>query len=388
MIHGCAGDMQLPILMYHNFTVDGETTSMTITQNRFREDMQFLREYGYTPLWAQDLVDIKANKKSMPERPVMVTFDDGYASNYTLAFPVLKEERIKATISIVTAHIRDQPDTGLVSSLTWAQVKELYESGLIDLGTHTHMLHNETNGGLLIPGGPDGVQRFRGETWTEYQTRVGKDIKTSIDQIKQNVGQSVQIRYFSYPFGATDSWFGEIIKENNILVSTTSRYKQATIAKGLYGLPRYRVTMEQPVSQLLQHTIKASPTASAAQMNGIDMTFSAYNIGGNNYVKLRDVAEIMNHTQAQFSVEWANNAVTLKRGTPYQADGSEHAQPSGGDRKGKSMIGAIRIDDKSEVLAAYNIDGNYYFKLRSLGEALNFQVDWDDATQMVIIKTE
>lgn len=59
---------------------------MTITGERFQEDMEYLEYNGYTPLLSADLIDIRAGRKSMPERPVMITFDDGYRSNYDIAY--------------------------------------------------------------------------------------------------------------------------------------------------------------------------------------------------------------------------------------------------------------------------------------------------------------
>ena len=65
---------KVPILMYHNLTNDpSAVTSMTITGERFQEDMEYLEYNGYTPLLSSDLIDIRAGKEAMPERPVMIT---------------------------------------------------------------------------------------------------------------------------------------------------------------------------------------------------------------------------------------------------------------------------------------------------------------------------
>lgn len=380
-----AADMQLPILMYHNLTVDGETNSMTITQERFREDMQFLKEYGYTPLLSADLIDISAGAKAMPEKPVMITFDDGYESNYTLGFPILKETGMKATISLITSHIRDNANVGVPTSMTWQQAREMYQSGIVDIGTHTHMLHNEENGGFELPGGPDGVQRMKGESWMDYQTRVGQDIRMSIRTIQANLGDNARVRYFSYPFGATDAWFGQVLVDNGLFVSTTTKSSTADIRNGLYGLPRYRITMELPVSQLLQHSATATPVASKVSLGGREVALPAYQIGGNNYVKLRDVAALLDGTAARFSVGWENGRVTVQKGAQYTPDGSELAPLSQQPHSGKSMVDPLMVDGKPAMLAAYNIDGNYCFKLRSLGDALGFRVDWDEANGILIL---
>ena len=81
----------MPILMYHNLTQDpNKTSSMTITDERFRLDMEFLESFGYTPLFPSEVEEIGEGKRSLPARPVMITFDDGYLSNYTIAAPILQ----------------------------------------------------------------------------------------------------------------------------------------------------------------------------------------------------------------------------------------------------------------------------------------------------------
>lgn len=378
---------QLPILMYHNLTVDGETGSMTITQERFREDMQYLAAYGYTPLLSADLIAIRAGVETMPEKPVMITFDDGYESNYTLAYPVLEETGMKATIALITSHIRDDTGGGMPTSMTWQQAKEMYESGIVDIGTHTNRLHNEENDGFEIPGGPDGIQRRKNEGWVDYQTRMNQDIGMSIRMIQKNIGDTVRVRYFSYPFGATDPWFGQVLLNNGLLVSMTTQSRIADIGAGLYGLPRIRVTMDLPVGKLLQHTVTAKPAQSALQIDGSPMTLPTYQINGSNYVKLRDVADLVNDTASQFSVGWDNGTVTLQKGAGYEPDGNELQPLDGGERTAVSMVGPLLEDGKQVVLEAYLIDGNYYFKLRSLGETVGFAVDWDENDHILIIKT-
>ncbi|MGE4549259.1 MAG: polysaccharide deacetylase family protein [Intestinibacillus sp.] len=382
-----AAETQLPILMYHNLTVDGETNSMTITQERFREDMRYLAAYGYTPLLAADLVDIRAGVEAMPEKPVMITFDDGYESNYTLAFPILEETGMKATVALITSHIRDDTGGGMPNSMTWQQAKEMYESGIVDIGTHTNRLHNEDNNGFEIPGGPDGIQRRKDEGWMDYQTRVNQDIGASIRMIQEKIGDTVRVLYFSYPFGATDPWFGQILLNNGLLVSTTTQARTADIGNGLYGLPRFRVTMDLPVSKLLQRSVTANPTQSALELDGKSMTLPTYQIDGSNYVKLRDVADLVNGTASQFSVGWDNGAVILRRGTAYEPDGSELRPLAGGGRTAESMAGPLLADGTPVVLEAYRINGNYYFKLRSLGETVGFAVDWNENDHILIIKT-
>lgn len=100
-----------------------------------------------------------------------------------------------------------------------------------------------------------------------------------------------------------------------------------------------------------------------------------------NYVKLRDVALVLNGTAAQFSVEW-DGAVNIGRGMAYAPNGSELSAPFSGDRAYQKAEAETRIDGKAAALAAIVLTddrgGAYtYYKLRDLGTALGFRVDWD-----------
>jgi hypothetical protein len=123
-------------------------------------------------------------------------------------------------------------------------------------------------------------------------------------------------------------------------------------------------------------------------VNGERVAFDAYMIAGNNYFKLRDLAYILDGTEKQFEVEWdgAQNAVMLTSGEAYTPAGGEMTAGSG---RGTAVLSAAKVylDGREIKLTAYTIGGNNYFKLRDIGEAVNFGVDWDGAGNMIIIDT-
>ena len=95
-----APDEPLAVLMYHHFVADGEECSeWTTTDACFREDLAWLRDHGYTFVLPREL----AAGEPLPEKPVMLTFDDGYNSNYTIAYPILEEFGAKAVIAVITS---------------------------------------------------------------------------------------------------------------------------------------------------------------------------------------------------------------------------------------------------------------------------------------------
>ena len=96
---------RLYVLMYHHFVPEGQTCNQwMLTDVRFREDLQWLTDHGWTTVLPSELTA----GTGLPEKAVMLTFDDGYRSNYEIAYPLLREFDAKAAISIVTQYTADQ----------------------------------------------------------------------------------------------------------------------------------------------------------------------------------------------------------------------------------------------------------------------------------------
>lgn len=114
----------------------------------------------------------------------------------------------------------------------------------------------------------------------------------------------------------------------------------------------------------------------------------AYNIKGNNYFKLRDIANLLNGTNAQFDVTWDNEkkAINLKSNTAYSTNDSISLDEIK-DPIAQGSTSAIYKDGGKILAGAYNISGNNYFKLRDIAAIFNFAVVWDNATKTIGIDT-
>jgi len=135
--------------------------------------------------------------------------------------------------------------------------------------------------------------------------------------------------------------------------------------------------------------VPAAPTASTVLVNGKNVAFDAYQIDGSNYFKLRDLAYTLNGTEKQFSVGWdeAANAISLVRNEPYVAVGGEMTGKGGGEATAAPTDSKILLNGFNAQFTAYNIGGNNYFKLRDIGAAINFGVDWDEENNTIAIDT-
>ena len=136
-------------------------------------------------------------------------------------------------------------------------------------------------------------------------------------------------------------------------------------------------------------TESASPTAQKLTVNGKAQETEIYNINGSNYFKLRDMAALLSGTGSQFSVDFdsARNAIVVNTGAAYAPVGGE----LGGAKE--QAVSAVKshqsvwIDGKYADLTAYNIGGSNFFKLRDLGAALGFDVDYDGATATMLVES-
>ena len=224
---------KLYILMYHD-VVEGDGSGCndwTITADRLREDLQWMTDQGFTFYLPREL----AQGVPLAEKSVMVTFDDGYASNYTLAFPLLKEFGAKAVISPIVRNIQE----GAPGYLTWDMCREMAASGLVEFGSHTYDLHGADD---------QGIRRLEGECQADYEARVLPDLQTSIDLLSAELGQPVT--FFAYPNGKTEPWAARFLGEH-FSVTVTTRHGPADLSGGLYSLPRHNVTVQNKASRWL-----------------------------------------------------------------------------------------------------------------------------------------
>lgn len=198
---------------------------------------------------------------------------------------------------------------------------------------------------------------------------------------KRNDVKDVSFKYLTLP-SSYNYWGLSAIPQSNINIPlgeiTFAQNANVTI-----------LDQPKPSEQTLTPQT-ATPTASKVLVNGNEVAFDAYNINGNNYFKLRDLAYIINGTQKQFEVGWdgANNAISLTKGKPYTSTGGEMAIRAIKENKTANPTSSkIYLDGKEVSFTAYNIDGNNYFKLRDIMKTFDVFVGWDGSTNTITLDT-
>ena len=166
--------IDLPIIMYHGLLKEEKRQGQfIISPNLFEQDLRYLQENGYTTVVIADLIAYVQDGKPLPEKPVMLTFDDGYYNNYLYAFPLLKQYNCKMVLSPIgryTDEYTQNKDTHAnYAHCSWDAVREMMASGLVEFQNHSYNLHS-------IDSGRKGAKKKAVESLVDYRTLLVEDV--------------------------------------------------------------------------------------------------------------------------------------------------------------------------------------------------------------------
>lgn len=232
-----AHTVQVPIVMYHSILREsGRQGNYVVSPKTLESDLAWLRGAGCHTIVVQDLLDYVYRQKPLPEKPVMLTFDDGYYNNYFYAYPLAKKYDSKIVVSPVGYYTDlftgGDADHANYSYLTWGEIGEMMHSGAVEIQSHSYNLHS-TRGRL-------GAQKLRWESVDAYTSLLRRDLLKMQDEMQENTGYEPTA--FVYPFGAVSPESVPILKELGFQASLTCRGKTNRITQNpecLFGLGRY-----------------------------------------------------------------------------------------------------------------------------------------------------
>ncbi len=196
----------IPVLMYHKVSPDPRIGSLTyrVMPEDFDWQMRYLKENGYHTVNLGQVVDYYQNGGRLPEKPIVITIDDGYQDNYAYAFPILKKYGLTATIFIVTNTVggtnvfdtaaRLQPESRMLS---WDEIREMDAAG-ITMGAHTldHVHLSKVN-----------LEESRRQV-IESKKRLEKELNH-------------EVKYFCYPYGEYNRAVLDIVKKSGFTAATS-----------------------------------------------------------------------------------------------------------------------------------------------------------------------
>ncbi len=192
------GCQAVPILTYYRFSKD-KTDELTVSQAAFEEQMKFLKENGYRVITLDQLLDFLDFKSQIPEKSVVITFDDGWRSLFDFAYPILKDYGIPATLFVYTDFI------GGKKALSWKQIRILAENGFdIQCKTKTHR---------------NMAKLQKGESFEEYFRALDGEVSQSKKLIKKKLGK--ECKCMAYPYGATNNLVVALLRKHGYRAAFT-----------------------------------------------------------------------------------------------------------------------------------------------------------------------
>ncbi len=233
----------IPILMYHEIGYE-EGNGNTITPELFEEQISAMYNAGYSSLTFDDINNYVRYGWDLPERSVIITFDDGYLSNYEYAYPILQKYGMKATIFSVgcTMGSDTYKDTGnsIRPHFSIAQAQEMFDSGLISIQSHTYDLHRVEGWDAEYR---DGASKLDGESDAEFAYMFIEDLNRESELLSQINGNIIST--LSYPNGIHSRLTDAVIGKTEITSTVTTENGVSEIIKGipqsLYNLKRIGV---------------------------------------------------------------------------------------------------------------------------------------------------
>lgn len=206
----CAQAAELTTLTYHDVLPDPGQDPYNVSRVMFVAQMDYLKQNAYQPVSLDFLERVRRGKAVLPDKAVLLTFDDGLRSYNEFVVPMLKTYGFPSVVSVVTAWAsgEDIPPEYRERLMSWPDLQKLQKSPLVEIISHSHDLHRG------IPSNPQGneyaatvTRRYSHnahgyESETEFRRRIRQDFETSVAKMKRYL--NITPRAIAWPYGAYD----------------------------------------------------------------------------------------------------------------------------------------------------------------------------------------
>lgn len=246
----------VPVLMWHNLAEES-SGDMTISVDTFRAQIEALHEAGFKTVSLQQLYDYVHFGTELPEKPIVLTFDDGYLSNYEYAYPILQEYDMQATIFAIGVSVGKDTykdtDHAMTPHFGADEAREMVDSSLISVQSHTFDMHqwppfedgNAQVRETLLP--------FDGEADADYEAAVEADFAESRELLESITGQPVNA--LAFPEGAYVTLTQDALRSAGAELTFTTVRAVNTVVKGLpqslCAMPRFGMTESTDMTALV-----------------------------------------------------------------------------------------------------------------------------------------
>lgn len=206
IVYSKSGAKEIPILLYHHILKEEENILYTdngavISYENFYEQMKYLYDNNYNIITFNELEEFIYKKKKLPKKSVIITFDDGYLSNYRYAYEIIKEFNFRGSIFLVTDMILDKNvefDANKLDMLSWQDI--LVMGDVFEFYSHTHDMHKFNDDKPML---------------------VAASANSIIQDIEKSFSYPISKKIFSYPFGAYESHTVNLLRDYGIKLAVT-----------------------------------------------------------------------------------------------------------------------------------------------------------------------
>lgn len=193
----------IAILCYHDLSSDPQTPLQTVPPEFLRQQIRDCRAAGWTFMSLAELLAHRRHPETLPPRTLVLTFDDGYRSFRDLALPVLREERVPATLAVISGFV-DAAPPGTPALLGWDELRDLAREPGIEIASHSHGLHRYATCNPYRDTAPAAATRrylldaARYENREEYRARIRADLDTTRRLIADRAGVAPNVLVWPY----------------------------------------------------------------------------------------------------------------------------------------------------------------------------------------------
>lgn len=221
------------ILMYHAFTEnEAETTSVCTLASEFERQLSALRDAGYTSVGYADLIEFVNGKGKLPEKPLLISIDDGYQNNLDLAAPLLEKYGFCANIAVIGVSIGHttykDTDIPIMPHFSLEDARPWIKRGVLTVTTHSYDMHQIA--AVDGNGCRRGVLQMPGEAEPDYIAALTQDYTHAQEQLAGLPGKVLPV--FTYPFGAYSELSERVLQEQGVQVTVTIADGANRLVKG------------------------------------------------------------------------------------------------------------------------------------------------------------
>lgn len=246
------GAKSIPVLTYHRITeendlskrhyIDDEINPMIVTKENFSKQMKYLKEHGFVTLTLQELYAFLTQNLKIPEKSVVLTFDDGYKDNYIEAYPILKKYGFKATNFLITGSISNRVQSYTPEYVQYFSTKELSKAcDVFQYESHTYNLHKRDKPKHKKP-----IPYLL----SKDQEDIENDIEISLFHLEgENLG-------FAYPYGEYSPRTIDILKKLGFKMAFTTEEALVTPETHIYEIPRFQIFHSVSMKRFISYVNK------------------------------------------------------------------------------------------------------------------------------------